>query len=221
MIPEPEPRDENIVVIGSYSMAKLAIKKGWVPGAWDNDNYDYRVWSKAWDGFVFNSPAEIYPFGEIPFQKTPFFIRPCLDTKAFTGTVMDQGEYQDWVDRIKVIDPKDLDQLHGLGLDTPVLISPPKPIQEEYRFVVVDGKVITGSLYKVKTTGIYKECTDPGIIDFAQSIADIWVPSRAFALDICLSEGELYVLEMGCVNAAGLYDCDIQKIVMAFEEMEF
>ena len=41
------------------------------------------------------------------------------------------------------------------------------------------------------------------------------------ALDLALSDGELSVLEMGCVNAAGLYACDIQKVVMAFEDMKF
>ena len=40
-----------------------------------------------------------------------------------------------------------------------------------------------------------------------------------FALDIALHDGEYYVLEMGNFNSAGLYHCDIQKIVMAIHAM--
>ena len=62
---EPKPTEENIIVIGSYSMTVEAIDRGWVPGAFTNDNYDYRVWSKEWEGKCLNAPATISKFGEV------------------------------------------------------------------------------------------------------------------------------------------------------------
>lgn len=228
-VPEPTPTQENVIVIGSYSMSKSAIRRGWIPGAFDNENYDYRVWSKEWEGYCLNAPACIYKFGEVPEQENDFFIRPCEDTKAFTGYVTDWKEFSEWQQKVCALsgdltekEKADIaeDVFHTLGYETMVLVSKPKDIVEEYRFVIVDGKVITGSMYKNGPVGLYNECTNSDIIEFAQKITDIWVPSRAFALDIAVLNGEYYVIEMGCVNSAGLYECDIQKIVMAIEDMK-
>ena len=211
------PDGMNVMVIGTYSMAEEAKKRGWVPGTFMNDNYDYRVWSKEWNSYCLNQPATVHKFSEVPKQEGFFFIRPCEDTKLFTGQVMEWDEFSEW--QGKVIDLKETyTELDG---DSMILVSEARKIYEEYRFIIVDGKVITGSLYKSGDAPMQKECTDPEVIGYAQFIADIWCPERAFALDICKADGKYYVLEMGCMNAAGLYHCDIQKIVMAIEDMEF
>ena len=221
MIPEPTiPDGMNVMVIGSYSLANAAIEKGWIPGAFNNENYDYRVWSKAWKGHCFNAPAHVCRFEDVPFQQNPFFIRPALDTKDFTGQVMDWGEFQEW--QHKVLNLKET--YTSMDGDTVVMVAKPKPIEAEFRFIVVDGKVITGSMYKQGSTVLYKE-VDPKIEyelwDFTTDRVAEWQPARAFALDICRSNGEYFVLEMGCMNAASLYHCDVQKIVMAIEDMRF
>jgi len=214
---EPRPTQEHIIVIGSYSMTEEAIRRGWVPGAFTNENYDYRVWSRKWEGRCLNQPAIISKFSEVPYQEGDFFIRPCGDEKCFTGHVKNWDEFTEW--QRKVLD---LGQTYStLNGDTMVLTCEPKRIEAEYRFIVVDGRVITGSLYKRGNTALYQECADPAIIAKAQEIALAWTPSRAFALDLALHAGELWVLEMGNMNAAGLYECDVQKIVIALENMTF
>ena len=214
---EPKPTEENIIVIGSYSMTVEAIDRGWVPGAFTNDNYDYRVWSKEWEGKCLNAPATISKFGEVAEQDDLFFIRPCLDDKQFTGQVMDWEEFAEWQEKVVNLG----EGYTTLDYDTAVLVSEPKKIEAEYRFIVVDEKVITGSLYKQGQTVLYQECTDEYLCGYAQFIADCWCPSRGFALDLCVHAGEIWVLEMGNMNAAGLYDCDVQKVVMALEEMKW
>ncbi len=214
---EPEPTRENIIVMGSYSMTVEAINRGWIPGAFTNENYDYPIWSKEWGDKCLNYPATVSKFGEVAKQDDLFFIRPCLDDKQFTGQIMDWEEFAEW--QKKVIDLRET--YTTLDYDTEVLVSEPKKIEAEYRFIVVDKKVVTGSLYKQGQTVLYQECNDPEVYEYAQSIVDIWVPSRGFALDLCVHAGEFYVLEMGNMNAAGLYDCDVQKIVMALEDMRF
>lgn len=223
IIPEPKlGSTEKVVAIGSYSFV-LKARELYEPGCWVNSNYDYRVWSEKWKGFVLNDPAKIYKFKDVPLQEKPFFIRPCSDGKSFTGHVTDWEKFSIWRNKIKTIkkdlieNPDFIDDRVTL-YDEAVLISEPKKIVEEYRFIVIQNKVITGSLYKVGSTVLYKEVTEehPGW-NFAQEMTDIWNPSIAFALDIALSDGKYYVLEMGNVNAAGLYHCDVQKFVNAIE----
>lgn len=209
--------DSKIVVLGSYFLSKEAKRLGWTPGAWFNENYDYRVWSEKWLGNCVNSISDIMPFGSVYYQPEPFFIRPCADDKLFTGKVIDWAEYLEW--RIKVIEGKE--NYTDLNLDTPVLISLPRKITEEYRFLVVGGKVITGSLYKSNGVGLYQEVRDTESMAwvFAHLMCQQWTPAEAFVIDIAIVDGFPFVMEMGCVNSAGLYKCDVQKFVMAVEDM--
>src|ERR1700683_3396477 len=72
---EPEvdiPSGSSVVVLGSYSMARHAVKRGWKPGAF-LDNLDFSIQVEHWGNLMLNSDAKIYPFSEIPFQAQPFF----------------------------------------------------------------------------------------------------------------------------------------------------
>lgn len=218
LVREPKPTQRLVNVIGSYGMTDYILSDyDFVPGVFTNSNYDYRVWSEKWGDRCLNRPGTVSKFGEVAKREGDFFIRPCADSKSFTGTVKNWEEFLEWQDA--VINKGRTYTDHGY--DTPVVVTEAKNIKEEYRFIVVDGRVVTGSLYKSGPTGLHKECTDPGLYEEAQSIVDIWTPSRAFALDLCIHDGKVWVLEMGNVNAAALYDCDVQKFVLAIEEMEF
>lgn len=87
--------------------------------------------------------------------------------------------------------------------------------------VVVDGQVISGSLYKDKGVGLYREVqsSETELLEFVNKIVSIWTPADVFVVDIALADGVYYVLEMGNFNSAGMYHCDIQKIVVAIENM--
>src|SRR6185437_9006964 len=75
------------VAIGSYSFTNRALELGWFPGSWTNQNYDYRVWSERWRGYVLNEPAHVCGYDDVPYSEEPFFLRPCADDKIFTGCV--------------------------------------------------------------------------------------------------------------------------------------
>jgi hypothetical protein len=40
-----------------------------------------------------------------------------------------------------------------------------------------------------------------------------WYPELLYTVDICESEGELYILELGSFSCAGEYGCDLSLIV--------
>jgi hypothetical protein len=54
-------------------------------------------------------------------------------------------------------------------------------------------------------------------IDFAQSMVDKFQVAEGFVIDICLSEGQLKVVEVNNINSAGFYDCNMFKLLSAIE----
>jgi hypothetical protein len=42
---------------------------------------------------------------------------------------------------------------------------------------------------------------------------------NGFVLDIAIDEIGLSVMEVGCINCAGLYDCDLVKVVNSITEV--
>lgn len=209
--------NQDLVAIGSYDFTYKAIELGWKPGVWVNDNYDYRIWSQSgWR--ILNSGGEVYRFGDVPFQEKAFFMRPALDNKIFTGQVLDWGKYTEWFEKVSANDRDST--VWDITLDSPVVVAPKQDIIGEYRFLVVDGKPITGSLYKAGTIGMQKNADDmPELFDFVAEQAAIWTPSPVFIMDIAvITQGLLRVVEMGNFNAAGLYKMDLQKVVMAVED---
>lgn len=152
------------------------------------------------------------------------FIRPLLDDKSFSGQVMTWKEFSDWW--TKLVKMQETGDYTTLPLNTQIVLSKLKPIEKEYRFIIVDGKVITGSLYKLGDNVLHSREIDLNVETFAMSCVapmslSSWNPARAFALDVAVSDGKPYVLEIGGINSVGLYACDTQKIIGAIEEMRF
>lgn len=204
------------VVMGSTSLVKYAQTRGWTPGAWLNDNFDFRVWKQHYGAHLLNADATVTTFAEVQPRQKRFFIRPCHDSKAFAGMVTDWPDFEAWRQKVQGIE-----SWRQIPDDLPVVVADLKPIQAEYRTVVVDGKVITASLYKQGTRVFYSDHVGPGVFDFAQDMANIWCPARAFVLDVFMCEGQLFVGEINCFNAAGFYELNVGKMVEAVENMEF
>lgn len=209
--------NQPLIAIGSYDFTYKAIELGWKPGVWVNENYDFSVWGQSpWK--LLNSEGTIYEFGDLPFQQKPFFLRPAADNKLFTGTVMDWGKYTEWYEKLTARERDS--SIWDLKLDSPVVLAPARKIVAEYRVIVVDGRPITASLYKQGTIGMRQNADHlDELFEFAQSQVDLWKPSDVFVLDVAMADGEYHVVEMGNFNAAGLYHCDLQRIVIAVEEL--
>lgn len=225
LIPDINPKGD-VIVMGTVSLASKVVKrKGWKPGAFTNENFDFRVWSEKWKGYLLNEDAVVCPFRRIPLEWDPFFIRPVLDNKAFTGQTMWMHEYQTWLGRLLVEEgASDL----NFDIDEMVMVASPKKIYREMRFWVVDHKVVTGSVYKIGEDVTHQ---DEGFIDHdAKSfvtglvgnpdfIVGAWAPDRAFCIDIALVEEGYKIIEINCLNSAGFYKADVFKLVQAIQGM--
>ncbi len=216
--PAPDDVLGPVVVMGSYTMARHARDRGWTPGAW-LENLDFRIQADRWGPMMFNYESYICTFGSVPEQEQPFFMRPVHDTKSFSGAVFDYPYYVEWRDMVRTLNDPDGE----LTVDTLVMVCKKREIFTETRFWIVDGEVITHSQYKMGTHKRYRgpEFTSPEVVNFAQRVADIWSPNRAYVLDVFDTAIGPFIGEVNNLNSAGFYLGDMNKLVGAIEYMDY
>jgi len=160
-------------------------------------------------------------------EDLPIFVRPNSGMKQFVGTVLN---YDDFEDGIRV------SGLYDVEPDMLVLVSEAVDILQEWRFVIVDGQVISGSMYRDWTIGpetlspnavtrdiilrnsksVSLPCTDDTAWVYAQRMAGWYEPDSCWVMDVAkTAAGEYKVIEIGCFSCAGLYGNDLDKVVEA------
>lgn len=216
LIPDIQPPG-LVLAFGATSLSGIARVRGWCPGTFLNDNHDFRVWGQHYQDVLLNSDATVCRFGEVNPPLETFFIRPCDDGKQFAGALMQRSEFLLW--QRKVID------LHetytSLDADTMVMWSSPRDIYQEIRFFIIDARIVTASLYKRGNRVVYASEVDQAAWDFVAHLIQRWCPARGFVLDIALTENGYCVVEVNCLNSAGLYAANVGKLVAAIEAMTF
>lgn len=209
---------QPIVISGAMSLSRVARKRGWIPGAFTFEDYKFEQWR---DGFgknnCMNGNAVVSKLIDAEFKGHDMFVRPVADNKAFTGTLMIREEFMGWQEHYSNIEPTDEYQL--LHRDTEIMMCRPQNIMSEYRFFVIDGKVITGSLYQRGGKTIYEECIDEDVIGYVQKMIDIYQPSVAFVIDVARVYGEMKIIEVNSIVSSGYYACDVMKIIQAIEDL--
>jgi hypothetical protein len=233
---ELPPDGANAIVMGSYSLARVAKQRNWTPGAF-LDNLDFEVQRRHWGDRMLNQDAIIFRFEDVDDAvlaasgwseeetKQPFFMRPVHDTKAFTGEVIDWPNYFQWRDALRRL-PETNDPVNDplgvnvLTLDTPVMVCRKKEIWSETRFWIVDGWAVTWSGYKMGTIKRYQalEAVETFMRGYAMDCAAVWSPNDAYVLDISNGPDGPRIVEVNNLNSAGWYKGDLQKLVMALEE---
>ena len=78
-------------------------------------------------------------------------------------------------------------------------------------------EIITGSLYLIGEERINKRIKGGYLENYlAEVLKQVsWYPELLYTVDICESDGELYILELGSFSCAGEYGCDLSLIVEA------
>jgi len=216
---EPDVNLEgNVFVCGSTAIGTQAKKKGWVPGYFD-DNLNMEIVTKQYGDNMLNSKTVFTTLKDAipPFDRV--FVRPCSDKKEFAGQVMDHSEFIEWRD--KVVELEGTSTWTSLKGEDQIMMAPVTFINAEFRFFVVDGVVVTGSLYKRGFQVYYSSDVDEEVYAYAQSMVDKWQPNRAFCLDVALTDVGYKVIEINSINSAGFYALDMGKYISAINSMEF
>lgn len=200
---------------GSPNMGWAAKKYNWNPGSMYNLNHDFEIQVAHYGNNMLNAGGHIINYSDpVPSKYDEFFARPTMDSKSFKAMVYTRKQWED--DVIEVVNNN---ETYHIENETKVLISEPHNIQHEVRCWVVDGKVVTASLYKLGSGRPRINYDDEtAAIDFANKMVDIYQPARAFVLDICMVDNEYKILEINLINAAGFYAANIHKLVSALED---
>lgn len=207
----PAPDTKNVVCYGSIGIQKLAKKQNWNPGVWTNDNFNSGVYSEKLGDLFLNNTTEIMLISEVisKVQLDEFFIKPNSDDKEFAGQVMLKTDFAEWYQ--KMIDIGYLE-----SNDFEVAISCPIDIADEYRLVVVNNKIIAGSIYKRFGRVMPKEGWLP---EFQDIINDInWSPADVYVVDMGLTEDGWKVIEYNTFNSSGFYECNVADIIDSINE---
>lgn len=222
----PFEEEGKAICIGPYSMRNYAKANNIQPGVYDIEAMDFLVQKQMWGEKMLNFESKVIPFKELNAIKlepnSQYFMRPIKDSKVFAGGIFTTQEILDWHKKVVVLEEDYGDTLNGSTL---VQILKPLQIEREYRNWVVDGKVVTSSLYKIKDKVTYSAYVPQDIIDYAQECVNIWKPHKAFVIDICeitteKNTKEFRIVEINTLNAAGFYEADLDKLIDALEKME-
>ena len=204
---------KDVFVFGSLKMGRLSKKYGWEPGAVITENHDYEVYSKYYKENLLNYDSRVVNLkDDFEWEYDQQFLRPCLDSKTFTGRVFEKEE---WISlRNRMLDHPDT---FTISDDTKIQVAVPKKITQEVRFWIVGGKVVTQSTYRRGSFLAYDNVVDQDAIDFAEEMTKIFQLARSFVMDLALTPNGWKIIECGSISCSGFYDADMQKIVMALE----
>jgi len=203
---------KDVMCFGSTKMSTISKQYNWYPGSFFNENHDYEIYSTFYKNHLLNYDSKIISVkDEIDFIEPLMFIRPCKDSKLFTGKCFDKKDWEEEVDKISCNWPD--------KLNDKIQVSKPKHIQQEFRCWVVKGECISISQYKLGNSVVYQNYdNDEVILNFVNDMISIYQPAEAFVIDICFTSEGIKVVEINNLNSAGFYDGNLQKVIMSLEE---
>lgn len=215
--PDPEISG-NVICMGSYSMRHIAKKKGWYPGVFDLQEFNFMQQREKWGEHMLNCTSVVVPFKDARWQPgEERFLRPIDDSKYFSGGLYEYDEFAEWQKNVCILK---LDYGNSLTPETLIQVEKPRKIYTEYRCWVVKGRIVTMSLYKRGSQVVYEnwDGRDDGIQAYAQDRVNEWQPAEAFVIDVCETPDGFKIVEINTINSCGFYAANIPVLVDALQE---
>ncbi len=201
--------NRNDVCYGSFKFMYLTY------GTFDFHQFEYLSYMDAIHEFLLN---DRHLLTTLPYLVThaeyaielwsqeELFLKPDSGLKPFDAQIIHIDDVNKFVRHRHT---QDVMKDHDL-----IFICPARnDIKEEYRFVIIDNMVVTGSQYKPTIAYTYNgfAAMYAGVI--ALRLKDT-IKRRAYTIDVALLDNdELRVVEVNSFNCAGLYKCDLDLIV--------
>lgn len=201
--------------------AKIKKELDFVPGSLcDEDRFSYSYIFENYSDFVLTKNIVFTTINELMKNKDilksitketyKIFARPDSPLKEFSGRVLDSEN----------LTPAHFDYgFYHSNMDLKIVLSEYKIIEKEFRFVCVNKRIITGCEYIADgRKGITSTINEEAWM-FAQKIADVNKQKDfAYIIDVCESNGKLFLVEMNPFSGADLYCCDAEKIINEIEK---
>jgi hypothetical protein len=205
--------DNPCVAYGSIGVAKLAGRQRWLPGIWASDDLASTVYARRLGDKYLNNGLVACRLSEVERRSidlgwSQFFLRPDDDGKAFPGGIVTRSEIVGWIAQMRSAAVLE-------GNDADVVIAPAQVTGREWRTVVVDGEIVAYSLYKNHERRWEERSIDPAALKAVEMAVEVFRPSDVFIVDVCETPDGMKIIEYNNFNAAGLYACDVGKVIDA------
>jgi hypothetical protein len=138
------------------------------------------------------------------------FIRPSSGDKIFTGQLFYKHNMEEELKR--TLNSFDLDYLQPMM----VVIAKPQTIIKEWRLVVAQDQILSGSLYHDRTLNLDYRGYPKEVKILTEKILSetTYRPDKIWTMDFCqTSDQKIHLLEIGGFSCAGIYECDLEPIV--------
>jgi len=205
---------KDVFVFGALKLARIYKQYGWKPGCLMTPNHNFMVYRNHYREGLLNFDSKVFQFGEdFGWPGGRYFIRPCDDSKVFHAGIFNMISWNKFRHDMLTSGHSD-----NLTEETLMQVASTKEIQKEFRFWVVDGRIVTASIYKMYNRPIFNGIVDDGATEFCQEMVNKFQLAKAFVIDICLTNNKWKIVECGCINCAGFYSADMQKLIVALED---
>lgn len=214
-----EPLDGGeFIPYGSTLLTNLAADLNWSGLHFDVTKLNYRNFLQHHPHMLNDNVVTIKHAVEVLKTLPPdmqVFTRPSEDLKQFSGVVMEASEIWPWfVSMMEAVGGGS----YYMAPETEVVLSSPKDISAEWRWFIVGGKIVSGSMYRAHGQLRKLRELDPAVIAEAQALADIWLPCDCVVMDTALVGDDIKVIEFNTINSSGMYDNDVPAIFAALWE---
>lgn len=203
---------------GSTSFVETAHELGWKGLSFDLEKFSYGTACANRDDML--NAGNILPAGEMASyletlsEDDDIFIRPAHDLKQFSGSIYSVKEAKKFfLDAMASATSAS----YKIEADHPIVTAKPKNILIEWRWFIVGGEVIDGSMYRRNGQLKKEHVMDADLQNAAQVLADKWLPDSCCVMDTALLDsGDMKIVEFNCINGSGFYDHDMRKIMKAW-----
>jgi hypothetical protein len=205
-----DPNQPALIYGSTQIVEKVARRSGHqVLTFWGADWFDPSKWCGKRDDLL-NPEVKTVTARELRanWVSEATFIKS-VDVKKVTGMVLeaDKDDHDTWL-----IEHSDLDG------DDLIITAPVVRIEREWRFFVLEGKVVTGSTYRRDGYKVRRHTVSPAAWAAADLAVQKWMPSPNIVIDIARTwGGEYKVIEFNCLSCSGFYSSDVPKLVEALE----
>lgn len=183
--------NEKYFVIGSYPLTRYVYKIK--PDAvFSLDSYTFKDWYNIFGkDNMLNPNPQICLAKDINWIDDEMFVRPLEDTKSFNGGIYNKNT---------------------LKFEGECVVAHLQSIQKEFRFFVLNNKIIGQSQYKQNGELYISSIVDDGAIEFAKQMLEKF-SFKGYTLDIAYVNQEYKIVELNCFNASGLYGVSLYNFL--------
>jgi hypothetical protein len=143
-------------------------------------------------------------------KESTMFIRPDSGDKTFKADLIDIQDWDEFYDSAQHLK------------NSMVLVSTPKNVVGEWRFVVTKYKEILGvSSYRFQGLTTRVPSAPVGATEFVKEILNVgFYPDPVFCIDVVMdSDNNFWLMELTSFSSAGLYACKMENIVTRVKEI--